>query len=337
MPTLADIAKISGVGVMSVSRVVNGTRKVSRETEEKVRKAISRIGYEPNEAARMLKGHRARVLGLVVPELADPFFAICANAIQEAAREAGYMTLMVACGHNVAVERQQVELMLRRKIAGLIVIPSSRENDFYSTFLEQKVPIISVDRPLENMETDTLVVDNREAAIQAVEHLQSHGHRNILCLTEEEIVFTTLERLAGYNEAMLTQKLQPRVLVIGSTAGSVRESLPALLNSTPTITAIFAVADVLALEALRELRRLKVQIPEQIAFIAFDDFDAATLMTPTITVAAQPVAELGHTAVSLLLERIKSGSTDAPRRVVLKTSLLIRESCGCGILAKTSK
>jgi LacI family transcriptional regulator len=82
MPTLADVAKVAGVGVMSVSRVVNGTRKVSPETEEKVRAAIRRIGYEPNEAARVLKGHRAKILGLIVPDLADPFLATCSNAIQ---------------------------------------------------------------------------------------------------------------------------------------------------------------------------------------------------------------------------------------------------------------
>src|SRR5260370_34860071 len=109
MATLADVAKVAGVGVMSVSRVVNGTRSVSKDTEEKVRAAIRRIGYEPNEAARILKGQRAQVLGLIVPDLSDPFFATCAHAIQETAREAGYMTLMVDSGHQPNVEKAQAE------------------------------------------------------------------------------------------------------------------------------------------------------------------------------------------------------------------------------------
>lgn len=338
MPTLADVAKVAGVGVMSVSRVVNGTRKVSKDTEDRVLEAIRRIGYEPNEAARMLKGHRARVLGLIVPDLADPFYAVLANAVQETAREAGYMTLLVASGHQVAVERQQAELMLQRQIAGLIVIPSGRDNDFYAHALNQKVPIISVDRPLESIDVDSVIVDNREATIMAVRHLLEHGHRNILYLTDEEIILTKRERLAGYYDAMRKAKLQPQVCVIGPNAGPARESLPSLLASKkPAITAIFASSDLLAIAALREITRLKIQIPQQIALIGFDDFDAASLTTPTITVVAQPVAELGREAVSRLLQRVENGKTDNPEQIVLKTTFLVRESCGCGLKAKPSR
>src|ERR1700677_2035826 len=135
MPTLADVAKIAGVGVMSVSGVVNGTRRVSPEVERKVRAAIGKIGYEPNEAARILKGHRAQVIGLIVPDLADPFFAICANAVQDAALEAGYMTLMSASGHREDVERQQTEIMMQRRVAGLLVIPSGTQNDHFAAVI----------------------------------------------------------------------------------------------------------------------------------------------------------------------------------------------------------
>src|SRR5258708_19536211 len=112
MPTLADGAKVAGVGVMSVSRVVNGTRRVTPETERKVRAAIRRIGYEPNEAARILKGHRARIIGLIVPDLADPFFATYANAGQETAWKAGYMTLMPASGHPAEVQRREPQIII---------------------------------------------------------------------------------------------------------------------------------------------------------------------------------------------------------------------------------
>src|ERR1035438_1067198 len=131
MATLSDVAKVAGVGVMSVSRVVNGSRRVTAETERKVRAAIERIGYEPNEAARVLKGQRARILGLIVPDLADPFFATCANAIQETAWNAGYMTLMAASAHREDIERHETEIMIQRQIAGLIVIPSGTQNDHF--------------------------------------------------------------------------------------------------------------------------------------------------------------------------------------------------------------
>src|ERR1700734_2192928 len=129
MPTLADVAKLAGVGVMSVSRVVNGTRAVSPEVERKVRAAIKKIGYEPNEAARVLKGNRGSVIGLIVPDLSDPFYASCLNAMQETAWEAGYMTLVAASGHREDLERRETALMVQRRVAGLLAVPIGSQND----------------------------------------------------------------------------------------------------------------------------------------------------------------------------------------------------------------
>ncbi len=337
MPTLADVAKVAGVGVMSVSRVVNGTRKVSPETEEKVRAAIRRIGYEPNEAARVLKGHRAKILGLIVPDLADPFFATCANAIQEAAREAGYMTLMVASGHQANVERQQAEVMMQRQIAGLIIIPTGLENDYFLNARVGGLPIVSLDRPLENVDADAVLVDNREASMGVVEHLIEHGHKDILCILDEYRMFTKQERLAGYMQAMREAKLTTRVCMVGPLSGTVAEQLPAILASAPKPTAIFAASDLLTVQVLRHLQGMHIAIPDEIALAVFDDFDAATLITPQITAVRQPVADLGRKAVSLLLQRIEGDSTLPAKQVVLQTELIIRASCGCELAGSRIK
>lgn len=337
MPTLADVAKVAGVGVMSVSRVVNGTRKVSPETEEKVRAAIRRIGYEPNEAARVLKGHRAKILGLIVPDLADPFFATCANAIQEAAREAGYMTLMVASGHQANVERQQAEVMMQRQIAGLIIIPTGLENDYFLNARAEGLPIVSLDRPLENVDADAVLVDNREASMGVVGHLIGHGHKDILCILDEYRMFTKQERLAGYMQAMREAKLTTRVCMVGPISGTVAEQLPAILASAPKPTAIFAASDLLTVQVLRQLQAMHIAIPDEIALAVFDDFDAATLITPQITAVRQPVADLGRKAVSLLLQRIEGDSTLPAKQVVLQTELIIRASCGCELAGSRIK
>jgi LacI family transcriptional regulator len=336
MPTLADVAKIAGVGVMSVSRVVNGTRKVSPETEERVRAAIRRIGYEPNEAARVLKGHRAKILGLLVPDLADPFFATCANAIQEAAREAGYMTLMAASSHQVGVERQQAEVMMQRQIAGLIVIPTGLENDYFLNARASGLPIVSLDRPLENVDADAVIVDNREASIKLVQHLIGHGHTDILCILDEYRMFTKQERLSGYMQAMRESKLQTRVCMVGPISGTVAEQLPAILASESKPTAIFAASDLLTVQVLRQLQSLNIKIPQEIALAVFDDFDAATLISPQVTVVRQPVADLGRKAVMMLLQRIEGDTTFPISHVVLQTELIIRESCGCTITKSRS-
>jgi LacI family transcriptional regulator len=329
LPTLADVAKVAGVGVMSVSRVVNGSRKVSPDTEAKVRAAIRRIGYEPNEAARVLKGHRAKIIGLIVPDLADPFFATCAHAIQEAAREAGYMTLMVASGNQANVERQQAEVMTQRQIAGLIVIPTGQENDYFRSARASGLPIVSLDRPLENVDADSVTVDNREASMRLVHHLIEHGHQNILCILDEYLMFTKQERLSGYMQAMREAKLQTRVCMVGPNSGTVAEQLPSILASESRPTANFTASDLLTVQLLRQFQSMHISIPQEIALAAFDDFDAASLITPQVTVVRQPVSDLGRKAVSLLLERIEGGDAQPACHLVLETELVIRESCGC--------
>lgn len=315
---------------MSVSRVVNGTRRVTPEVERRVRAAIERIGYVPNEAARILKGYRSRVLGLIVPDLADPFFATCANAIQETAWGGGYMTLMAASEHSENLERRETEIMIQRKVAGLLVIPSGSQNEHFRAAHEAGIPIVSFDRPLENVESDTLVVDNRDAAARLVEHLIEHGHKNILCVADDEKVFTRAERVAGYTLAMRRAKLPIRVCLFGPMTGSLTDQLSFALESNSVPTAIFAESNRVAVEVLRELRKRFIKVPDQMAFASFDDFEAATLIDPAITVVRQPEVEIGRKSASMLLARLGERPPSKSVRIVLPTELIIRESCGCG-------
>ena len=330
MPTLADVAKVAGVGVMSVSRVVNGTRKVSAETEKKVRAAIRRIGYEPSEAAKILKGHRAQVLGLIVPDIADPFFAVCANAIQLSAREAGYMTLMVASDHQAAIEKQQAELMMHRQIAGLITVPMVADTEYFARGRDSGLPIVAMDRPLNDADADAVLVDNRDASARMVQHLLKHGHRNILCVTDEERIFTRIERLTGYTQCMHNARLNPRICMVGPLSGTFAAQFPAILATEPRPTAIFALGDLLTIEVIQHLQHTQVNISREMAVAGFDDFDAATLITPRISVVRQPVVEMGRCAVAMLLQRIEGRGTQPGKHTVLRTELIIRESCGCG-------
>ncbi|MDR3792815.1 MAG: LacI family DNA-binding transcriptional regulator [Terracidiphilus sp.] len=337
MATLSDVAKIAGVGVMSVSRVVNGTRKVSPAVERKVREAIERIGYEPNEAARILKGQRGHIIGLIVPDLADPFFATCANVIQETVRDAGYLTLMAASAHREDIERKQTEIMVRRQIAGLLVVPCGSQNQHFLEAQNAGMPIVAFDRPLENLKADSLVVDNRQASMRAVEHLIEHGHRNILCVADDYRIFTRSQRVSGYSQAMRRAKLTSRICLIGPMNGTLSEQLDVELSSSYVPSAIFATSDLLSIQILRELQRRSLRIPEKIALISFDDFDAATLVRPTITVVQQPIAELGRRAASQLLSRMESQEALECSPLVLPTELILRESCGCGKRTKARK
>jgi LacI family transcriptional regulator len=148
--------------------------------ERKVRAAIEKIGYVPNEAARILKGTRSSVLGLIVPNLADPFVAACCNAIQQTAWDAGFMTLMAASAHREELERRETEIMVQRRVAGLLVVAVGSENQYFAAAQKAGVRIVAVDRPIRNVDTDVFTVDNRDASLRAKQHLIEHEHCNIV-------------------------------------------------------------------------------------------------------------------------------------------------------------
>lgn len=314
---------------MSVSRVVNGTRRVSPEVERKVRAAIEKIGYVPNEAARILKGNKSSVLGLIVPDLADPFFAACANAIQEAAWGAGYMTLMAASGHREELERRETDIMVQRRVAGLLVAAVGSHNDHFAMAQKSGVPVVAIDRPIKHVDSDSLTVDNLEASFRATQHLIEHGHRHIVCIADDERIYTKMERVSGYSRAMRDAKLGVRVCLVGTMTGSVADQLSLVLESMPPPTAIFAASNLVGIDVLRYLQGRAIRIPAQIALICFDDFSAATLVSPTITVIQQPVADIGQRAATMMLDRLKATLDEPPAKIVLSTSLVVRESCGC--------
>lgn len=314
---------------MSVSRVVNGSRRVTPEVERKVRAAIERIGYIPNEAARILKGTRSSVLGLIVPDLADPFFAACCSAIQQTAWEAGFMMLMAASAHREELERRETEIMVQRRVAGLLAVAVGGENQHFVAAQKAGVHVVALDRPIRNVETDVFMVDNREASLRATRHLIEHRHRNIICIADEERIYTRAERVAGYSEAMRAAKLKPRVCLVGSMTGSLADQLALHLDAKRRPTAIFATSNVLAIDVLRELQRWEIRIPEDIALLCFDDFSTATLVTPTITVVQQPIALLGQRAAQMLIDRLQMTVQQPAADVVLPTELIVRRSCGC--------
>ena len=329
MPTLADVAKVAGVGIMSVSRVVNGTRRVSPDVERRVRSAVAKIGYQPNEAARVLKGTRSSVLGLIVPDLADPFFAVCSNAIQEAAWKAGYMMVMAAAGHREELERHETEMMVQRLVAGLVVVPVGSKNSHFAAAQRGGTPIVALDRPIENLPSDLLTVDNNQASRAATRHLIDHGHRRIICVADDERVYTKFERVAGYSRAMRQARLAPQVCLVGPMTSSIPQQLGLLLGSKHAPTAIFAASNVVCTELLHFLKARSIHVPHDIALVCFDDFSAATLVTPPVTVVQQPVAELGQRAAAMILQRVHQPQQQSPNQVELKTTLVLRLSCGC--------
>ncbi|HTR66294.1 MAG TPA: LacI family DNA-binding transcriptional regulator [Terriglobales bacterium] len=336
-PTIADVARESGVGTMTVSRVVNGGKLVSAATAARVRAAIDKLGYEPNEAARILKGQAPRTLGLIVPDLADTFFSICAHAVQQMAAKHGYMTLLLASERDRESEARELAMMKSRNIAGILIVPSSAGCIGQLRELRARgIPVVMLDRTFPGLDAGEVMVENREGTKKAINHLFEHGHRNILCIGYDSEFNSIAQRMQGYESAMTDAGLKPQFAVVKESALVGPQVLKRLRSSKPP-SALFTLNNVTTTQVLSMLQRENIHIPQEVAIIGFDDFELAPLLAVPLTAVRQPAAELGRSATRLLLERVHSHPADlrpARTRIVLPTELVIRRSCGCEAIRK---
>lgn len=327
--TLEDVARVAGVGPMTVSRTINGHRYVSEETAKKVRAAIRQLDYHPNHAARMLTGQLSRSIGLIVPDIADPFFSVVSRAVQETARKSDYLVWLAASDEDPSIEAAQVEMMTNHPVDGILLVPADARSRYLKPLAAGSLPVVTIDRPIEVATTDTVGVENRAGARMAVEHLVQHGRRQIICLATNSHLLTIKERIAGYQESMRRSKLPCAQEVLLSSRASAKSALSKLLSSRNRPEALFTTNNAATIWVIDVLKDMKVEIGKDVALVGFDDVDFYTLITPPITTVRQPAADLGNISARLLLERIKGEFTGPKLRKVLPLALIVRESCGC--------
>jgi LacI family transcriptional regulator len=326
--TLVDVARAAGVGPMTVSRTVNGHPYVSEATAKRVHAAIRKLGYRPNQAARMLTGQRSKSIGLIVPDVADPFFSIISRAVQKAAREAGYLVWLAVSDNDPAVEKAEMDQMMHHPVDGIILAPVDSRGKHLKDAAGGTVPIVTIDRPIEIASTDSVEVENRLGAHMAVEHLRSHGYKKIACIATDYHLRSIKSRVAAYEEYLQREKL-PRKKLILQDESNVFAALQSLFGSAERPDALFTTNNICTTSVIQALRALGIRIRRDVALVGFDDVDLYALLNPSITAISQPIAELGRTATRLLLNRIGDPVSAPNVRAVLPVTLVLRESCGC--------
>jgi LacI family transcriptional regulator len=331
-PTIREVAKLARVGVMTVSRVINNHPSVRPSTRKRVEGAVVQLGYRQNEAARLLKGGRAKIIGLIVPDLSDAFFASCAHTVQHLARASGYMTLVASSERDAELEVQEAELMASRMISGLLIVTSTHEGSERLRKLQSPdFPIVAFDRPIPGLETDSVLVENRIGAEAAVRHLMEHGHRRIACIGYDENVYTVNERVQGYLHEMRSANLKADTLFDIVSIEDIRRWVDSTMARQDRPTAIFALNHRTSSFLLQALSEKKVRVPEEIAIVGFDDFELASVVTPPLTAVFQSPVDLARRSMALLIERIgrsKTAVEEPPAKIMLPTRLIIRNSCG---------
>jgi LacI family transcriptional regulator len=328
VPTLVDVAREAGVSVKTASRVLNRSKNVSQEKADKIRSVMERLGYRPNELARGLKAKRSAAIGMIVPNLADPFFANAVHAVQEVARMNGYVLILAGSGGEVDMERSEIEGLVRRQIDGLVVAPVDSQTDTFSDIIPAGVHAVTFDQVLRNADLDSVTVTNRKSAREATEHMAGHGLKRIVAIGARPYLYTCRERIAGYRAGMKKADLKPRVCVVEHESSLVAEWLAEEVFRVQNADAIFSLNWVCTMLTLRALRQLGKRAGRDIAMFSFDDFELADILTPGLSVVQQPTEMLGREAAKLLFERLR-GHRGKSRAVVLPTKMIIRQSCGC--------
>jgi LacI family transcriptional regulator len=335
-PTLSQVARKAGVGTTTVSRVINGGDRVSPKTLEHVRRVIETLGYMPNQAARTLKGHRTKTIGLVVPSIADPFFSSCAEAVQAVARANDSLLIVTVTGNDPHNDLSNLDVLIRHRVDGLIIAPADAQSHSLRDLLDRvSTPVVAIDRPTANAHVASVVADNHKGAVTATQHLIDHGYKRIVCLTGESTLYTIRERMNGYRKTMDAAHLKPVFETSVTDYQSAEDAIKRIIESSEPPEAIFALKNSTTIYAFEALQRLGVAVPQSIALLGFDDFELASTVRPSISVIQQPIEEIGKCAAEILFEQLlderKTGtsSTRHARQIKLKTTLIPRSSCGC--------
>ena len=319
---------------MTVSRVVNGRGRVDSETRQRVEEAIQALDYVPNRIARGLISQKTQTIGIIVPDIVNPFFAPVVRGAESAARKAGYRILLCNSEGDLRLEREYIEDLVAHRVEGLLLAPASdRSRSSILSLLRGGFPLVLIDRALPDADCDLIVSDNTQGARRLIEHLIAIGHREIAHVSDAEDTSTGRERLRGYREALEAAGIpfQPE-LVIRTTVDRIGgyRAAQEILARDPLPTAIFAVNNMTAVGTMEALRERNLSVPKDMGLVCFDDVEHLAVLSPILTVIDQPAETFGSLGVQLLLERMTGKANSRPRRIILQTDLIVRQSCCVG-------
>jgi DNA-binding LacI/PurR family transcriptional regulator len=328
--TIKHVAAAAKVSTATVSRVLAHPDQVGKTVRERVLKTVQKLDYHPNRLARDLRAGLRKVVGVVIPDLQNPFFPEVVHGVEAVLHTEGYTLVL---GHSDGLpEREQAHLSILRGegAAGIILIPDNGAKATYASLRAWDIPVVAIDRVPTGLKVDLVCTDNRGGIVDAVSHLTSHGYKEIAFINGPEGLSVTRERLAGYQSALGAAGITARAGFV--VHGDFRQAggyaaMKRLLETKPAPRAVVVANNLMTLGALQAIHESGLLIPDQVAIVGFDDMPWAMSLRPPLTAVAQPAEELGRTAAQLLLERLRDPGRLA-RQVMLPTRLMVRASCG---------
>jgi LacI family transcriptional regulator len=331
--TIKDVAKIAGVSISTVSRVINGMDRVSNSTIKKVQSAIETLNFYPDHVARTMINKKTQTIGLIVPQLSNEYWALMSEVIQNHLWVNNYTTLICSTDNESDKENAYLKMYIERRVDGIIYCASSHltgNQDQIDMLKRSGIPVVTLDPNVTGISCVT--GDHLLGSVNAVEHLIQLGHRNIAYIGGPAV---SIEREFGYRKALMMHGLNINegliLIVNGQAPKDGHRALQELNESGEKFDAVFCGNDMLAFGAIKALEEANLRVPEDVAVVGYDDIQSASLFNPALTTVRQPISDMGKELISLLFQSMEQNVEDRkPRKIVVPTQLIVRESSGSG-------
>jgi len=326
--TIRDVAKAAALSATSVSRFLNGDIVLPQTSASRIERAVRELNYQPNRLARNLSLGQSKMVGLIIPDISNPFFATLACAVEEVAFEAGYGILLCNTQNDRSRELAYLQLLSGRQLDGIVFLTSHAEDSELAEILRQNRNVVLIDEDVAGVSAPRIFSENRAGGYLATRHLLENGHRRIAFIGGPKNLLSTQERFTGFKNALQEHGLKPVSSLVRFgpyTSDYGRETAVAFLSSSKPPTAIFASSDYVALGVLNAAHRFGLEIPDALSLIGFDDMPLAELLQPPLTTIRQSARRLGAEGMKVLLQVI-AGQKVKPIETRLPVELILRNS-----------
>ncbi|MCD0490478.1 LacI family transcriptional regulator [Pedobacter sp. MC2016-14] len=329
--SIKDIANQLGVSITTVSFVINGKAKeknISPKVTQEVLNLVAELGYQPNSLAQSLRTGKTKIIGFLVDDISEPFFAGIARFIDEKASEEGYKILFSSTRGSTKKAIELLGIFKERHVDGYVIALPEGLEDEVNKFIEAKTPVVLFDRYVKSVETNYVIIDNKNSMGNATRHLIANGYKNIGLVTIHSAEQQMIDRLQGYEEAMISSKLPLCVKKLDyKVTDSPVQDIIDFLNTQTQLDAVIFSANYICMDGLRAFKKIGKRIWTDLAIVSFDDFELLEFCTPPVTAVAQPLKAIADHIMKILLNKLNTEHDGGkPEQVILPASIIIRES-----------
>ncbi|GAB6930368.1 LacI family DNA-binding transcriptional regulator [Paenibacillus sp. JCM 10914] len=327
--TIYDVAKEAGVSIATVSNAINGKGKVSKKRKDEIFKVMERLKYQPSVIASALMGKKTYTIGLLIPDVSNPFFAEIARTVEDLAHSEGYSVIVCSTDNRDERVEKYIRLLEQKNVDGILIGTGMENSEILAQLAEKDLAIVMIAREASSIAVHSVVTNDFRGGTLAAEHLLGHGHTRMAVLAEDMRVTSSLERVRGFRFGLFEAGItlgEEHIETCGSGIKDGKRATVELLRSKDRPTAIFCCNDLLAIGALQAAKEAGVRVPEDLSVVGFDDTILSTVTNPSLTTISQPMDQMAQLAFNLLMNPPES--SEIKQRIIMQPELVIRESTG---------